>query len=392
LVSLFRSVGPLAAATFATGTQTYVFSGLLADLAKDLNVSIGAAGQLATAFAITFALTAPMMGGLLGNRERRSILVLALSAVALINMAAAFAPDYGSLLGLRIIAGLAATCVNPVAAAAAIALVSVDQRGRALALVTAGLTVAFMMGIPMGSAIGGYFGWRATFLFAASLAACAALFVRVTLPVIQPVPRPSRVILDELRRPAILPSLLATFLGFAATFTVTAYLGPLITAVTGATGATVGAYQACIGVGSLIGVPLGGLLVDRGRSRLALTMAFALMTVVLMLYSALLHIDFAARAPVLLGAVILAGAAALFTMVPAIQARLVEAAPDATPLILGLNGSIIFLGQGAGALTGGLVTDRIAFSDIGYAGAVIAALGLCLAFTWPAATPSKTRS
>ena len=170
-MSLFRSVGPLAAATFATGTQTYVFSGLLADLAQDLGVSIGAAGQLATAFAITFAIAAPIMGGLLSNMERRRILVLALATVALLNTAAALAAGYGSLLGLRILAGLAATCINPIAAAAAVALVPASQRGRALAIVTAGMTVAFMMGIPLGSAIGGLFGWRATFLFAASLAA-----------------------------------------------------------------------------------------------------------------------------------------------------------------------------------------------------------------------------
>ena len=391
-MSLFRSVGPLAAATFATGTQTYVFSGLLADLAQDLNVSIGAAGQLATAYAITFAIAAPLMGALLSNMERRRILVLALATVALLNTAAALAAGYGSLLGLRILAGLAATCINPIAAAAAVALVPASQRGRALAIVTAGMTVAFMMGIPLGSAIGGLFGWRATFLFAASLAAIAALVVRLALPAITPVARPPGIIRQELKRPAIRSALLTSFLGFAAIFTISAYLGPVVTAITGATGASIGVFQACIGIGSLVGVPIGGMMVDRGRSRVVMIVAFALIALAQAGYSVLMLGTATALTPLLLGGIIFTSALALFSIMPAVQSRLVEAAPDATPLVLGLNGSVMFLGQGAGAVLGGFVSDHISFASIGFAGALLGLAGLGHALFISTRPITQTRS
>ncbi|MBY0332486.1 MAG: MFS transporter [Acetobacteraceae bacterium] len=378
-MSLLRSIGPLAAASFATGTQTYVFAGLLGEMASELGVGIGAAGQLATAYAVTFALAAPLLGGLLAARERRGVLLAALLAVAGLNLAAALAMGFAALLGLRIAVGVAAAAVTPIASAAAIALVPPAQRGRALAMVSSGMVVAFILGIPLGSAIGGLFGWRATFLFAAVLALGAALLVRLALPVVQPGPRSPGALADALGSPSVRACLLITLLGFTATFTVVAYIGPVVTALTGATGAGVGAFQACIGVGALIGVPLGGVLADRGLGRPALAGAFAAMVATLAAYTLLLGGVAAGVAPALLGLVILVGAAALFLVMPIIQARLVEAVPAAAPLLLGLNGSMVFLGQGAGALIGGLVTDHAGTPAIGLVGAAIAVIGLGLA-------------
>lgn len=378
-MSLVRSIGPLAAASFATGTQTYVFAGLLGEMAGELGIGIGTAGQLASAYAVVFALAAPLLGGLLAAEERRRVLLLALLAVAALNLAAAAAMGFAALLGLRIAVGIAAAAVTPIASAAAIALVVPAQRGRALAMVSSGMVVAFLLGIPLGSSIGGLFGWRATFVFAAMLALGAALLVRLALPAVPAGPRPAGALTDALQQPSVRASLLITLLGFAGTFTVVAYIGPIVTAVTGATGAGVGAFQLCIGLGALAGVPLGGVLADRGLGRRALAGAFTTMAVTLASYTLLLQGMAIAVAPLLLGLVILLGAAALFLVMPIIQARLVAAAPAAAPLLLGLNGSMVFLGQGAGALIGGLVTDHAGPAAIGLVGAALAAVGLGVA-------------
>jgi predicted MFS family arabinose efflux permease len=373
-----RVIWPLAAAAFASGTQTYVFAGMLADIAGDLGVSIGLAGQLATAFAATFAVAAPAAAGAVGRFERRRVLWLALAAIAAINAASAFAPGYAGLLALRIAAGLAATCVVPIAAATAVALVPPEMRGRGLALVTGGTTVAFMLGIPVGSAIGGFWGWRATFVFAALLAAFAAVVVRLGVPKTPPRQGPPVALAKLARAPEAVSAFAATFLGFMAMFSVVAYVGPVVSAATGVSGAAVGLFQACVGVGSLVGVPLGGLLVDRGRGRVTQLVVFALMVVILAAYAGLLAGFVRGFAPAALAFLSFSGAAALFALIPVTQARLVGSAPESAPTLLGLNSSIMFLGQGAGAVAGGLAMDHLGFASIGLVGAAAALVGLVL--------------
>jgi len=367
---------PLVLATFASGTQTYVFAGLLSEVAGDLGVPLGTAGLISAVFAVTFAVAAPFAAMLASTRERRRVLTAALVATALINGLAAFVPNFEALVGLRLVAALAAAFINPIASATAVMLVTPERRGRALALVMAGLTVAFTVGIPIGSVIGGWFGWRATFLFAAGLALLASVVVRSGLPRVPappPVAQPFAAILGERR---ILSSFALTFLGCAATFTAVAFLGPVVNQVTGLTGGAVGPFQACIGIGSLIGVAIGVRVADAHHIRGALVSLFAVMAVTLAFYTPLLSYDGAGGAAPLLAVVILIGAAALFTLFPIIQMRLARAAPSAGPVLFGLNSTMIFAGQGAGALIGGVVTETLGFAAIGLTGAAIAVLAV----------------
>jgi len=368
----------LAAASFATGTQAFVFAGLLAEVAADLGVSVGAAGQLSTAFALASAVAAPVLGGLLGRAERRGTLFMALLLVAGLNVVAALAPDFQALLGLRVLAALAGAVVNPLASAAAVALSPPEQRGRALAVVTGGLTLAFTLGIPLGSAVGGAFGWRATFLFAGGMALLGALVLRLGLPRL-PAPQAARPpMLATLRLPGVLSMLGLTFLGFAATFCVVAYLGPVVNAATGLSGAAVGPFQAGIGLGSLLGVLLGGWLADARRARAGIIGLYLAMAVVLLGYVPLIAGQVAAAAP-WLGLVIVSSATILFALIPLVQSRLVAAAPQAGPVLFGLNGTMVYAGQGMGALLGGLVTLGVGLPATGVVGAAVAGLGALLA-------------
>jgi DHA1 family inner membrane transport protein len=374
-----RAVPLLALATFALGTEAFVYAGHLAALAADLDASLASAGQLATAFALTYALSAPLVAGLLARFDRRRVLVAGLNALAALNLMAAVAPSLEALIALRIACGIAAGAVGPIASAAAAELAPPHLRGRAMAMVLAGMTVAFVLGIPMGSVVGELAGWRASFGWAAALAVLAALALALGLPRVPGSSGPRPAFAALLRSP-VLGWLGLTVMGFAATFTVIAYVGPVVTAVAGLSGAGVGAMQALIGAGSLIGIWAGGRATDLAAPRAALTASLLVSAAALGGYGILLT-GLLPPAPAVLPLALLmvAGAAALFARTPVIQAALIRLAPESRPVVLGLNGSAVFAGQSLGAALGGVAIAAGGLPALGLVAASVALAALPLA-------------
>lgn len=370
----------LAAVNFAVGTQGFVFAGLLPDLAADLGVSIGQAGLLVAASTITFAIGAPFAARLVSGIERRSVIVAALLVLSAANAMCALAPSFETLALLRILGGVATAFIGALATVAAAALVPAAKRGRAFAFVMGGLTVAFVLGVPLGSAIGGVYGWRATFVFAALVSLSSLVLITLTVPVIKPAGGRHPRLVEVLSNVEIVHVLGLTLLAFTATFTVVAFLGPIITATTGATGAGVGVFQAFIGLGSIAGLAAGGVLADRHASKLATSAAFAVMAVSLCVYWVVISAPQHSVPAVAMAALIFVGAAALFLLIPINLARLATTAGAAAPIALALNGSLVSLGQGVGAIWGGFLTDHVGAAAMGFGGATIAAIGLVLSF------------
>lgn len=380
----------LAFASFAFGTQTYVFAGLLDRLANDLGVSIGTAGQLASVFAIVYAVAAPVLAGLAASYNRKRILVVALLILCVLNVAAAYMPDFASLLTIRVLSGLASALVMPVAAAAAATLVPPDKRGRALSIVLGGMVLSFVIGIPLGSVVGDAFGWRATFTFTGVLALVAALAVGAILPIVPNADRAGLRVLAIAFERHVLTNLLFTMIAFGATFCVIAFVGPVVTAISGLEGRGVGLMQAIIGAGMIIGVVVGGIIADRSHSARVVAVAFIVMAVTLAGYSVLMTTSDRVGGPASIAglvAVILFGAAALFTLSPVIQTRLVEAAPKTVTVVLALNASMIFLGQGLGTIVGGFAIESLGLASVGLTGAVVAVLGILFALMAPRSRP-----
>ena len=248
----------LAAINIAIGTQSFVFAGLLSELAQDLGISIGTAGLLVPASSITFAVAAPFATALVSRIERKRVMVASLAILALCNALCAVAPTFGWLLALRILGGVVTAFAGSLATVAVTSLVPAEQRGRAFAIVVGGLTVALVLGVPLGSVVGGHFGWRTTFGYSAAVCALSVLLITVAVPQINPLPGPRAAFAPLLRNSAILRVFGLTILGFAAAFTIVAYLGPIINRLTGVSGAGVGVLQAFIGIGSLVGLAAGG--------------------------------------------------------------------------------------------------------------------------------------
>jgi predicted MFS family arabinose efflux permease len=232
------------------------------------------------------------------------------------------------------------------------------------------MTVAFLMGIPMGSIVGSIFGWRAAFALAALLAAIAFVGIALLLPRVT-APPPS---IGGGLTWAAAPMFAATFLAFGANMTITTYIAPILRLQTGVVGAGVAAFQMMVGVGSLLGLTLGGRSADRGLGRLSVTVGF----LGLAMAAGLHEMELRGGAPpgwptyLVVGVTLFIGSTALFSVMPVVQTRLISAAPAAAPLALALNGSSASMGQALGAALGGVVLGAVGAKGLPLAAASIA--------------------
>lgn len=364
----------LALSTFSFGSSAFIFAGLLESLAADLGVSTATAGQLQTVYVLTSALAGPPLAMLLGSRERKTILLSALGAAILCSLLCTMAADFQQLLGLRVVLGAIAALAGPSASIMAASLVPPEKRGSAMATVTGGMTIAFLLGIPMGSVVGAFFGWRATFLLSAFLSIIAFTAVSLFTPRVVP---PAPVKGGKLDIVTALPLWATTFLAFGANMTMSTYLAPIIRMQTGVVGAGVGAFQLMIGVGSFLGLYLGGRSADRGAGGLSVGLAF----LALGLGAGLHTLELWGGAPpgpatyAVVCLAILIAATSLFSIMPVVQSRLVAALPTAAALALALNGSAASLGQALGGANGGLMLSHFGGPAITLSAMALAAMG-----------------
>ncbi|MET9252367.1 Cmx/CmrA family chloramphenicol efflux MFS transporter [Streptomyces sp. NPDC003717] len=258
----------LAVAVFAMGTSEFMLAGLLPDIASDLDVTVGTAGVLTSAFAIGMIVGAPVVAALARNWPRRSCLLGFVLAFAAAHVVGALTASFPVMFASRVVAALANAGFLAVALTAATALVSPDRKGRALAVLLSGTTVAMVSGVPGGSVLGTLLGWRAAFW------AVAALCLPATLGVLRAVPagrgadgatdRPElRAELARLTRPPLILVMLLGALVNAATFGSLTFLAPVVTDTAGLGKLWISVALVLFGAGSFVGVTVAGRLSDR---------------------------------------------------------------------------------------------------------------------------------
>ena len=354
----------LSAGAFAVGTSAYVVSGMLSAVATELGVSVTAAGQLTTAFALAYALGAPLLAVLAGRWERRTLLVVALLAAGAGNALAALAPNYPLLLLARVVAAFGAAAFTPAATLVATQLSPPERRGRAVAAVFSGLTLALVVGVPAGSLLEGPLGFRGVFALVAATCVVAAVGVRLLVPRVEAPPAVglrARLAVAADRR--VLTVLAVSVLALLAVMTVYTYIAPLLAELARVGGGQLGGGVLGLlllgyGLGCLLGNSLGGRLADRFGSRRPLLATLPLTAGTL---------PGAAAALFALGAVGWTGNAP-------IQSWLIELAPQGGGLVLSLNASAIYLGAGLSGLVGGAV---IAWLGVRALPLVAALIGVC---------------
>lgn len=258
----------LAMAVFAMGTSEFMLAGLLPAIASEFDVTVGTAGTLTSAFAIGMIVGAPLVAALARNWPRRPCLLGFVLVFAAAHAVGAVTTSFPILFATRVVAALANAGFLAVALTAAAALVSPDRKGRALAVLLSGTTVATIAGVPGGSVLGAALGWRAAFWAVAAVCLPAALGILKGIPAgrdqDEATGRPAlRAELAQLARPRLIVVMLLGALVNAATFGSLTFLAPVVTGSAGLGELWISAALVLFGAGSFVGVTVAGRLSDR---------------------------------------------------------------------------------------------------------------------------------
>ncbi|MFE5795188.1 Cmx/CmrA family chloramphenicol efflux MFS transporter [Streptomyces sp. NPDC056503] len=362
----------LALAVFAMGTSEFMLAGLLPELARDLGVSLGAAGALTSAFAVGMVIGAPLMAVLArrwSGRAGLSVFVLVFLAAHVVS---AVTGSFSVLLLSRVAAALANAGFLALALTTATAMVPADRGARALAVLLGGTTVATVVGVPGGALLGAVAGWRAAFWAVAVLCVPAALGILRGVPGGRAERVPLRAEFRVLRAPGLVRVMVLAALVNAATFGALTFLAPVVTGPAGLSGPWVPVALVLFGAGSFAGVTVAGRFADRHGDRLLAVGGPVLLTG----WAALAVL--ADRPAALLGLLLVQGALS-FALGGTLVARILREAAGAPALggayataalnagaVAGPLSAVLVLGRPTGPflLSAGLVAVALAFAAV----------------------------
>ncbi|NIH83379.1 MFS transporter [Amycolatopsis granulosa] len=361
----------LAIAAFGIGTTEFVIMGLLPDVATDLGVSVPTAGLLISGYALGVVVGAPLLTALGSKVPRKTVLTGLMVLFIAGNLVSALAPGYGLLMTGRVVAALSHGAFFGVGSVVAASLVPPSRRASAIAIMFAGLTVANVLGVPAGTALGQQFGWRSTF-WAVSVLGVIALIGVVALVPSRPVAEGHslRSELAVFRRPQVWLALAMTALGFGGMFAAFSYIAPMMTEVAGFSSGAVAWLLVLFGGGLVVGNVIGGRSADRALMP-SLYVSLAVLAVVLVVFVFTAHAQLPAAVTIAVFGV------AGFAAVPPLQARVMAKAGDAPALASAANIAAFNLGNAGGSWLGGLaIAHGLGYTAPNWIGAVLAAAGL----------------
>lgn len=361
----------LAVASFGIGTTEFVIMGLLPNVAADLGVSIPSAGMLVSGYALGVVVGAPILAVLTSRMPRKAAL-LALMAVFIIgNALCAIAPDYATLMAARVVTAFCHGTFFGIGSVVAAGLVPPSQRASAVALMFAGLTLANVLGVPLGTALGQAAGWRAPFWGVVGISVIALLAILIWVPAVKH--DRSSSLLQEfrvVRRPQVLLAMSISVLASASLFSVFTYITPLLQEVTGVSPHGVTMVLLLFGVGLTIGNFVGGKLADWKLMPAIIGIFCVLVPVVAALSFTSQWLIPAIVTVVLWGIV-------AFALVAPLQVRVVDEAHGAPNLAAILNQGAFNLGNAGGAWIGGVaIAQGLSYTAIPWVGATLALLAL----------------
>ena len=364
----------LAIGAFGIGTTEFVIIGLLPDVASSFGVSVPTAGFLVTGYALGVVVGAPLMT-LLGTRiPRKNMLMLLMVLFIVGNVISAVAPVFAVMLIGRVVASLAHGAFFGIGAVVAAELVAPDRKANAIALMFTGLTVANVVGVPLGTLVGQSAGWRTTFFLVAALGVLGLVGIAKLVP---DLPRPAGVRLRHelaaFKDVQVLLAMAMTVLGFGGVFAAVTYIAPMLTEVTGYADSSVTWLLVLFGLGMVAGNLIGGRFADRRLMPMLVT-ALGGLALVLALFTAGAHNKATAAV-----AVLLIGALG-FATVPPLQKRVLDFAHGAPTLASAVNIGAFNLGNALSAWLGGVVIAAgFGYTSPNWVGAALAASALVLA-------------
>ena len=365
------------------GSGAFVLGGILQPLARDLGISVAAAGQVMTAYAIATAVFAPVLILLTAKWPRKLVIQLALTLFTAGNIVSALANDLTVLLMGRILMGAGAMFTAAVSAYA-VTLVVPALRGRALSTAFLGMSISYAVALPIGAWLGFTYGWH-TPVWLCALASLAALLAATVL-------LPKGVVTQSAgftgfkkaaKQSAVQRVWLRTLLFFIAIFSVFAYVGPVLLALNAMSSVQLSVVLAAFGLAGIAGTLLGGWANDRFGSLPTLSVQ---LTVLVSMMSLLPLTQGHLTATVII--MVIWGVAGFGLTAPQ-QSRLVSLSPAQAPLLLSLNSSMLYAGTALGAVMSGAVIQSVGLANLSWVGAPfgLAALGTLWFDRAPATNP-----
>jgi DHA1 family inner membrane transport protein len=365
----------LAIASFCIGTTEFVIMGLLPEMAADLGVSIPAAGLLVTGYALGVVFGAPVIAVATARLPRKPVLIFLASLFVVGNLMCAIAPNYWTLMAARVVTAFGHGAFFGIGSVVAASLVPKNKQASAMALMFAGLTLANILGVPGGTALGEAFGWRSTFWAVVGIGLISVAAIAWLVPA-GVAPPGNGGIAGEVRvlgKTQVWLSMLISALASASLFAVFTYIKPILTDVTGLAVGTVTWVLLLFGAGMTVGNIIGGKLAD-----------WKLMPTVIgsLAFIMLVHLSFSEFSSDATAAIVIVflWGVVTFVIVPPIQMRVIETARDAPNLASTLNQGAFNVGNAAGAWIGGLALSAgVSYQNLPLVGAATAVVALCVA-------------
>ncbi|RJL35731.1 MFS transporter [Bailinhaonella thermotolerans] len=376
----FLTLVSLCLSIFVVGTAEFLVAGLLPQIGADLGVSVAVAGQAVTAYALGTVIAGPLVAIATVRLPRKGLMLALMAVFAAGSAVSALAPSYPVLLAGRVITAIAHATFFALTLIMATRAAPAGRTGTAIAAVTSGLTVATLLGVPLGAALGQEAGWRLPFAVLAGLGVACLALLAFALPRVPGRPAGAASEIAVLARRPVLLSIATTAVGFAGVGVVFTYLAPTLNQVSGFAPSTVSLLLVVYGLGSLLGNLVTGRLADRAPGA-TLRGVFACLTVLLAVMPfAVAHQAWAAAT--VLGLGLLATA----TVAP-LQSLILQRAGSAPTLAVTVNVAAFMLAHAVGSAIGAGVVTVAGLRWTGVAGAVLSACGLLLSYL---AAPRRT--
>lgn len=358
-----------------TGCAVLAPAAMLKELSEGLDVSIRTAGLLITFGAIVLCVGSPLTAWLTSRIERRMLLSVTLAVLAATNIASAFAPDYASLLGLRLAMLAVGVIYTPQAAGTAAMIVPEAKRGSTVAYVFLGWSLAAAIGLPLVTLMAHRYGWRVAYGGIGTLGVASMLLLTWRLPRgLFGAPVQLRTWLDLARNRLVVLLLLITTLYMSGQFVIFTFMGPLLASLAGASGDAIGLVFAIYGLFGFIGVAVATRIVDGWGAYRTSLLSLS------MVLSGITGWALTAGNYLLMACSVAVWGLGFASTNSMQQVRLIAAAPQMASASVSLNTSVLYIGQAIGSAVGGILFSGAFIYGAGYVATVFLALALGMVF------------
>lgn len=371
----------LAVGAFAIGVTEFIVVGILPAIAKDLRISIESAGSLVSLYALALAIGTPLLVIALSRLPRKAALLGLMTVFLTGNLLAALSHTFELLLAGRVITAVAHGTFFAIGATVAANLVPKAQAGRAISVMFAGLTLAMVIGVPLGSFLGNLMGWRLPFFAVAVLAALGLGAMARWLPAGLAAGAGGRAAtqLAALGSGPILTMMAVTVFGFGSSFAAFTFITPILTDVTGFSATMASALLIVFGAATFAGNLAGGYLTSHVGWQKALRLMLVLLAITQV------GVALAIGSQVMMTVMLFVWGVFAFGLSPALQAGMLATAerhtPKAVDFASGLNISAFNLGISLGSMLGALMVSRQLMASSPWAGVAASLLAL-LPLAW----------